>query len=461
MKNRFLFVLKLIRIFFAIFLTILSFSCAKKVERKILYYVSPMDPQVKSDKPQKDSMGMDFIPVYENDDKKDQKKVEKKILYYVNPMDPSIKSDKPQKDSMGMDFVPIYEGEENKINISDNSDVISSVTLSKDDEQKISLQTTKIMFKKIERSTKSVGKISFNEQQWVHVSARFGGRIDKLNVNFTGMKVYKNQTLMSIYSPSLVTAQEELLQVYKDYSSSISNNNQSLTKLSKSLFDSTKNKLKLWGITEEQIVEILKNGEPFINVPIISPITGTVIKMYVNAGMYIEEGEMLYEIANLDKVWMEADIYEQDISGIKEGIDVAVTSISYPGTVFEGKISFVSPYLEPTTRTVKIRADFDNKEGLLKPGMYVDATVLVPLEDEFLTIPVTAVLDTGKRKIAYVALGGGKYEGRNVTLGPKMGDIYPVISGLAEGENVVTYGVYLIDSQSQISGTSLIKYSDE
>ncbi|OHD74693.1 MAG: hypothetical protein A2355_03370 [Spirochaetes bacterium RIFOXYB1_FULL_32_8] len=213
-------------------------------------------------------------------------------------------------------------------------------------------------------------------------------------------------------------------------------------------------------MSKEQINSIQKKNETDQYISVYSPINGTVTKLEINEGMYVNEGTMIYEIVNLDQVWLDAEIYEQDIAYVTENSKVEAISPAYPDTIFTGKILFITPYLEPISRTVKIKANLDNKDGLLKPGMYVSTEFKIPGKKKSLVIPVTALLDTGVRKLVYVSQGNGRYLAKSVIVSPRNGDIIPVLSGLKEGEQIVTYGVFLIDSQAELTGTGYIEYEE-
>jgi Cu(I)/Ag(I) efflux system membrane fusion protein len=255
------------------------------------------------------------------------------------------------------------------------------------------------------------------------------------------MHVNKNDPLLLIYSPSLITAEQELLQITKNNSDD-----------SKSLLAPSRNKLKLYGLTDNQIDSIIKNNEVLMDIPIYSPINGTVTKMDAVNGKYVNEGDLLYELSDLGKVWMEADVYEQDISSVKMGSDIEITSISFPDKIIKSNVSFINSFLDPDTRTVKIRAEFDNADGILKPGMYVTAKIKSRIADKMLVIPADALLDTGTRQLVYLSLGNGKFIGKQVTVKTKIGEYYPVVSGVKENDNVVVNANFLIDSESQLKG---------
>ena len=351
-------------------------------ERKVLYWANPMDPTVKSDKPMKDSMGMDYVPVYA--DEAPRAAAEKKILYWANPMDPTVKSDKPMKDSMGMDYVPVYADE------GAGQAKASGIRLSENQEALIGVRTAKVERKVLDRTLAAVGKIAYSEKRSALLSARFAGRVERLLVNYTGASVDEGEPLLVVYSPALVTAQQELLQTYGDL-----RQGGPAASLAERLFESAKGKLLLWGLTDEQVRGILKGGKPMARVPLLSPIKGTVVKLNVAAGQYVEEGAVLFELSDLSKVWLEAEIYEQDLGSVSLASTVRMRSLSYPEKTVTGRVDFLSPAIDPATRTARLRVEVDNADRLLKPGMFVNVEVVTPAAEAVLAVPETALLDTG------------------------------------------------------------------
>lgn len=418
-------------------------ACSANPGGKILYYVNPMDPTVKSDKPAKDSMGMDYVPVYEKPvekgvdltaDEPEAGADKGPILYYASTLDPSIHSPTPTQDEGGTDFVPVY-GKSAK-----------ALELSRNQEEKIGAAVSPVTKQKVTSTIQTVGKISYNEKKTTVVSARFAGRIEKLFVNFTGFPVANGQPLLSIYSPTLVTAQQELIQSAKKPGVT------ARTVMEESFFNSAKDRLRLWGFTPAQIGQVLDAGVPESSMTLLSPLSGTVVKLGVTNGMYVEEGKVLFELSDLSRVWVEAEIFEKDLANLSPESRIRVIPLAYPDQAFEDKIAFVNPVLDPNTRTVKVRSEVPNPKGLLLPGMFVSVVVSTDLPEEVLTVPESAVIDTGVRKLVYVKVAEGKYAARNVVVKGKVGNLYPVVSGLSEGELVVTAANFLIDSESRLKG---------
>ncbi len=291
-----------------------------------------------------------------------------------------------------------------------------------------------------------VGQIKTNQKSLAVITARFRGRIEALNINFEGQKVHKGEPLATLYSPDLMTAQKELIAAEK------------LRATQPDYFKAARKKLRLWGITNRQIKHILAEGEPRRTLAILSPTTGTVLTKKVSIGAYVEAGEVMFKIADLDQLWAVFEVYEADLPLLKEGDLVRFTTKSLSNRVFKGDIDFISPVVDIRQRTVKVRVVINNRAHLLKPGMLVKGFVKIkadPASGEVLYIPESAVLWTGKRAVVYVKEPGNAnptFYYREVVLGPKIGDYYIIKSGLEAGELVASHGAFQIDATAQING---------
>lgn len=313
------------------------------------------------------------------------------------------------------------------------------------------VRTTRIGYRNLSRTIRTVGKVTYNEKSLAHVAAWIGGRVDRLFVNYTGSYVRRGQALLQIYSPKLISTQEEYITLLKGSKAAAGGNVQ------KQFINSVRRRLRLLGMTEAQIVRLEKTYKVATHTTIYSPISGTVIKKYVHQGMYFKEGKNFYDIADLSRVWVHADIYEYEMALVKRGQRVKIDLPSHTKPIY-GRVTFIDPVLNPTSRTVKVRAEFWNAGRGLKPNMYVNATIDIPTAGKKLAIPRSAVLDTGVRKVVYIEKEPGVYALRNVVLGTLTGDYYPVKRGIRAGERVVTRGAFLIDSQSQLTGGSSLLY---
>lgn len=349
-----------------------------------------------------------------------------------------------------------------------------------------------------------VGKVTYDETRLAYITARVPGRIDDLFVDYTGVSVKEGDHMVELYSPELLSAQEELLQALSGLSELSKSSVQSLRASARGTVESARDKLRLWGLTAAQIEELERSGQASEKVTIYSPASGVVIHRNAQEGMYVGTGTKIFTIADLNDVWVQLDAYESDLQWLRYGQPVSFTTEAFPGETFEGVVSFIDPVLDATTRTVKVRVNVENEKGWLKPEMFVRAKVtaqfashgqvldpnlggkwvspmhpeiikdapgkcdvcgmdLVPAETlgqtsashihAPLVIPATAPLLTGTRAVVYVEVedaSGPTYVGREVVLGPRAGEVYIVESGLTEGELVVTSGNFKIDSALQI-----------
>jgi Cu(I)/Ag(I) efflux system membrane fusion protein len=298
------------------------------------------------------------------------------------------------------------------------------------------------------------GKIAENEKSNAVQVSYFAGRIERLNVNFTGEKIRKGQLLATVYSPELVKAQQELLTA-----ASVKENQPALYK-------AVRNKLKLWKLSENQINQIEKTGKVKENFPVYATVSGTVSEKLVEQGDYVSQGQALLKIANLNSVWANFDVYENQISNFKVGQNISITTNAYPNETFKAKVSFIDPVLNQETRTVTMRAVLNNSKGKFKPAMFVTGKVEATEKqtEQQLSIPATAVLWTGKRSVVYVKPDASKpvFEMREVVLGGRAGENYLVEKGLKSGEEIVTNGVFTIDASAQLQGKkSMMNHTKE
>lgn len=446
---------------------------------------------------------------------------EKEILYYTCGMHPSVRVS-PEDYEKGntncpicnMGLVPVYKekaemaemgpGEHNE-----REEMVPEIKLSPRAQALAEVKTEEVRFQPLFREINTVGDIDYDERKVAYVAAWIPGRIDKLFVDFTGVKVRKGKPLVWIYSPNLVTTQEEYILALETLEKVKESGNEETINGAESLVKASERRLLLWGINEKQIKELEQRKKANTHMTIYAPIGGTVIHKNALEGKYVKEGENLYQIADLSNLWVKADIYEYEMGWIKEGQTVEIASSAYPGEKFEGKIAFIDPYLNPKTRSVKVRVDVPNPQLKLKPGMYVNVLVrsevhegirassevfytcpmhpevksanpgecpicgmyLVKKEAEssgfILAVPKGAVLDTGTRKIVYVEKEKGTYVAQEVELGPEAEayingqkrKFYALKAGISGGMRVVTQANFLIDSQSQITGQAEAIYS--
>ncbi|MDN3505464.1 MAG: efflux RND transporter periplasmic adaptor subunit [Rhabdochlamydiaceae bacterium] len=330
------------------------------------------------------------------------------------------------------------------------------ITLSTTAQKLAQIEVSEVIRKEVIVSTPLYGTVDYDETKLAKVTTWVGGRIDELFVDYLGIKVEKGDPIAIIYSPELITAQSELIQSRKV----LNELNESTLKYIKRSSDLTQyaayKKLQLLGINNDQIEDIIDLGEPKDHLTLYAPISGTVIHLGIQEGMYVETGNNLFAIADLSQLWIICDAYESDLQWIQLGNEVDFTLEAFPGKKFFATVSYIDPFVNQKTRTIRVRLNVANPERLLKPGMFIQANQQT-LIDKFdgerpLVIPISAPLLTGTRAVVYVESPemAGEYEGRVIELGPKAGKYFIVKSGLEEGEKVVTNGNFKIDSAMQI-----------
>lgn len=368
---------------------------------------------------------------------------------YTCSMHPQIKQNKPGLCPIcAMDLVPMETGSAEGEHVDPNEIQMTESALAL-----ASVQTTIVKRGIPEKNVQLLGKVKADERKISELTARFGGRIEKLFINYTGQQVRKGQKLGTIYSPELISAQKELLEAVKYKSSN------------PSFYKAARTKLRLWDLTEQQIDAIENNGEPKTFFEILSPITGTVTKRHVAIGDYVKEGSALFEVIDLSKVWVMFDAYESDLPWIKKGdiIDFAIQSV--PGETFNGKVTYIDPFIDAQTRVAQVRVELNNPKQQLKPEMFANGILKSNIAENTneLLIPKSSILWTGKRAVVYVKVPGretASFIYRQIILGAEAGNFYVVADGLSEGEEIATNGVFKIDAAAQLAGKSSMMNPD-
>jgi RND family efflux transporter, MFP subunit len=353
-------------------------------------------------------------------------------------MHPQIRQNEPGDCPLcGMDLIPLEstDGELDPL----------AVSMSPTAMQLAQVQTMVVDKGKTNKSIRLNGKVQADERLLFTQSSHIPGRIEKLSVNFTGEFITQGQVIAYVYSPELVTAQEELFEAKK------------IKESQPALFDAAKEKLKNWKLSEKQIDQIVASNKTIQQFPVLANVSGYVTKKMVNLGDYIRQGEALYEIADLSKVWLLFDVYESDMTWINKGDAVIYTVQSIPGKTFQGRISYIDPVIDPKTRVAKARLEATNKGLMLKPEMFATGTIEAKTNtgNASLTVPKTAVMWTGKRSVVYVmqmSVKGVSFIMREVTLGPELGESYVIEEGLQPGEEIAINGTFSIDAAAQLAG---------
>ena len=412
-------------------------------------YVCPMHPSIVSSHPGECPIcGMRLVPVAgQKADAGGRTPVrtgERKPLFYRSPMDPKVTSPTPTKDSMGMDFVPVYEDE-----VSGGSQIPGQAVVDIDParQQLIGLTTALATVGPVGGSWRTVGRVATDETRVRHINVKVPGFVERINVNFVGQTVRRGEMLFALYSPEALAVQEEYLLALRtqgqlEKGGALSSDGDALVR-------AARRKLLLWDVPQSEIDRIARTGEVTKTLTFTSPVAGVVTKKDVVEGMRLEAGAMPYEIVDLSQVWVLADVYETELQHIRVGMPATLTLNALPNREFRGKVLFIDPILDPQTRTVKVRLAFPNPKGDLRPEMFGEV-VLHGQSREGLRIPQDAVIDSGTEKMVFVALGEGKFEPRRVRLGDVDGKNVEVVSGLSAGEQVVTRANFLIDSESRL-----------
>ena len=368
--------------------------------------------------------------------------------YYTCPMHPSVRSNKPGACPIcGMTLVKIAVHQDS----SAVNQQVREVILSPTKEVLANVATIRVETKALEKQLDALGKIDYAEPNAQEITTRFAGRIERLFVTYVGQHIRRGDPVAEIYSPDAISAQREFLLALD-----LSRANGPLSdtiKDGRRLIDQATLKLKLWGFTDEQIEALAQDKAVNNVVTMHSPITGTVIKKNVDIQRYVAAGEALFDVADLTTVWLLLDLYESDVTSVRMGQTIRAIVEAYPGEQFTGSISFISPVVEPSTRTIRVRAILNNGGQKLKPEMYAHASIRVSLPKS-IVVPASAVIASGKKDVIWVERKPGYFEPREVTLGARAGELYQVLQGLHEGERVAVSGAYLIDSESQLQATT-------
>jgi Cu(I)/Ag(I) efflux system membrane fusion protein len=414
---------------------------AAPTEKKPLFYRHPMSPVVTSSVPAKDEMGMDYVPVYPEEETPQKPSAGKKILYYRNPMGLPDTSPVPKKDSMGMDYVPVYEDEELKP---------GQVKINVEKIQKLGVKTETVATRRLTHTVRAVGTLQVDERRLHTVAPKFEGWIQNLHVNTTGQTVRRGQVLMEVYSPNLLSAQQEYLIAYRGQKALLHSSAQTRT-AAEQLVSSALQRLRNWDVSDEHMRHLQEQGTPSQFVPLNAPVTGVVLEKPALPGMRFMPGDILFRIADLSTVWLIADVYEQDLALIHEGQNAVLRVNAYPNKVFNGRVTFIYPTVTPETRTAKVRIELPNPGSLLKPALYGSVELSTSHHHgQVLAVPDSAVLDSGTRQVVLVQRGEGLFEPRVVKLGWRADGYVEVLDGLKAGETVVSRANFLIDAESNL-----------
>lgn len=410
-------------------------------EKKPLYYRSPMDPSVTSATPAKDAMGMDYIAVYSEEVEGPK---EKKILYYRSPMNPSVTSQVPAKDAMGMDYVAVYAEPGSKDTNTGTVNIDPAMV------QKIGVRTEKAQMTSLSRTVRAVGRVEFDEERMARLHPKVDGWIEDIYVDKTGQDVKQDAMLLSIYSPKLVSTQQEYLLALNNMAALKESPIDDIRKGAVNMVNSSLERLRLLDVPEHQIRELESSRKIKKMLHIHTPVSGTVIRIGARQGQFVTPKTELYTIVDLNQVWVYADVYEYELPWIKIGDAVEITLASLPGKTFKSSVEYIYPYAESKTRTTKVRMVFDNPDLLLRPDVFAEVVIHSDTQDNAIVIPSQAVVRSGDRAQVFVVRAPGKFEPRVITLGIESKGLVTVLDGVQAGDEVVTSAQFLVDSESKL-----------
>jgi membrane fusion protein, copper/silver efflux system len=378
-------------------------------------------------------------------------------LYHC-PMHPTYVSERPGDCPIcGMRLVPIeepkpaepvdeHEGHEGPMVAG-----YATVNIPSHKQQYIGVRTDRVQRKRLESSVKSVGRVDYDETGLAWVNTKVGGWIEVLHVDQTGQLVRRGQPLLELYSPELVATQEEFLIALENLRRLESGNARpEALRQARDLIEDGRRRLELWDIPPSQILALEERGQIVRRLPLEAPSSGFVVDKSALQGQYVNPGENLYRIADLSRVWIQAEVFEQEASLIRPGQEAEIRLPYAPGRTYRGRVDYIYPYLDPATRTIRVRLVVPNPELTLRPEMYADVRFTIPQDGDLLVVPNEAILDTGERQIAFVNLGDGVFEPRELKVGLRTREYTVVLEGLEEGEPVVVSGNFLIDSESRL-----------
>jgi RND family efflux transporter MFP subunit len=374
----------------------------------------------------------------------DVAKSTRKLLYYRNPMGLPDTSPVPKKDPMGMDYIAVYEGEEG-----DEPAAAGSLKLSTEKIQKLGVRSEAAQMRAIGQMVRAVGRVEPDERRLYTIAPKFEGYVERLHVNVTGQAVSKGQLLFEVYSPELVSAQREYAIAMQGVDS-LKDADGTTQAGMRQLAESAQARLKNWDVSPAQLKALSGSGQARRTLSFGSPVSGIVTEKKAVQGMRFMPGEALYQVADLSAVWVIAEVAEQDIGRVNTGDKASVRINAYPDKVFEGKVAYVYPTLKAETRSVPVRIELANPGLLLKPAMFAQVELPGGNAGNVLTVPTSAVIDSGTRRVVLVRLDEGRFEPREVRLGARSDSYVEVIDGVKDGEQVVVSANFLIDAESNL-----------
>ena len=414
----------------------------REAAEKPTLWVCPMHPEIVRHQPgQCPICGMDLVG------KSDGAAAagERKVLFYRNPMDPAVTSPVPAKDEMGMDYVPVYADEA----AGAAPGGLAAVDLDPQGRRMSGVVVAEARAGSLARVVRTVGSVVADERRARRLEARFSGWVEVLAADFVGRYVRAGETVAEVYSPELVAAQQEFLLAREKGQHFIASSIPEVRRGGQDLVDASRRRLEVFGLPDEFLADLEREGKPRRRVALVAPISGYVVSKGVLQGQMVTPGQEIVTLSDLSGIWVEASVYEADAAQVRPG-QTARLSLSYePAAVREGKVAYIFPDLDPATRTLRVRFDVANRDLSWRPGMYTDV-VLDLGEVRGIVIPDTAVLDTGERQIAFVETAPGRFEPRELAVALRREGQAVIASGLAAGDRVAVKANFLLDSESRL-----------
>jgi RND family efflux transporter MFP subunit len=367
---------------------------------------------------------------------------QKKILYYRNPMGLPDTSPVPKKDPMGMDYIPVYEGE-------DDGASGTELKISTERVQRLGVRTEPAAMRELTQTVRAVGTLQIDERRVATVAPKFEGWIELLHVNTTGQAVGRGEPLMEVYSPDLVTAQQEYLIAARGVEA-VKNGSPDLQASMQQLMAGALARLVNWDISPRELESLQMQGTIRRTVTLRSPAAGVVIEKPALRGMRFMAGEPLFQISDLSSLWLLAEVFEQDLGLVRPGQSAKIEVNAYPGRTFNGKVSFFYPTINAETRTGRVRIELANPSGLLKPAMYATVELAAGPRNRVLAVPSSAVLDSGMRRMVIVRVDEGRFDPREVKTGARTDEYIQILEGVKAGEEVVVSANFLLDAESNL-----------
>lgn len=414
-------------------------------ERKILYYRNPMNPAIHADRPMKDNMGMDYIPVYA-DEAQAPAKTQRKILYYRNPMNPAIHSDHPMKDNMGMDYIPVYADE--------TSQTGAGITVSSQAVQTLGVRVAPVRQETLSDTITAPGTVAVDEHRVSTLNPRFSGWLKKLDVRAVGDRVRKGQRVAEIYSPDLLAAENEYLLARRGAERLQSPDLPSLAADGRALIRAARERLRVLGLSAAEIRALEARGKSSPTIPVYAPQSGVVTAITVREGGYVTPDTQFFTLADLARVWVNVDLFADQTAWIKPGDRVTLSLPALPGRQWTGHIDYLYPTLNTQSRTVQARLVFPNPDGILRPGMFANATLRAKAQPNALVIPRAAVMQTASGSTVIVRQPDGRFLPVRIETGLQTAHHVQVLAGLQAGQQVVVSGQFLLDSEASFQSAA-------